>query len=227
MKRSEINRAIDEARAFFQQMAFPLPPYAFWSPEDWLTKGPEYDEVRSLGLGWDVTDFGSGQFSQIGRTLFTLRNGSKRVEEYPKSYAQKVLYLPEGQKSTIHHHKSKMEDICNQGGGHILVACWRADADGMLSDQPLELSLSGRRVLQPAGEPVRIPPGDSVCVPPLTYHQFWAEMGKGPVLSVEISSVCDDYGDNYFLSNGERFPSIQEDEPARYVLCNEYRQIRK
>ena len=42
------------------------------------------------------------------------------------------------------------------------------------------------------------------------------------MLSEEISTVCNDYTDNVFLENGERFPAIKEGEPARYVLVNEY-----
>jgi len=41
-------------------------------------------------------------------------------------------------------------------------------------------------------------------------------------MSGEVSSVCSDKTDNYFLEKRERFPEVDEDEPARYVLCNEY-----
>ena len=60
----------------------------------------------------------------------------------------------------------------------------------------------------------------------MTYHQFWAAEGCGEVLSMEVSSVCDDRTDNYFLDSGERFPAIEEDEAPRYVLCSELDQYR-
>lgn len=41
-------------------------------------------------------------------------------------------------------------------------------------------------------------------------------------MSGEVSSVCDDRTDNYFLEKRERSPAIEEDEPARCVLCSEY-----
>jgi D-lyxose ketol-isomerase len=221
MKRSEVDQAIEHAIGFFQAMSFSLPDYAYWSPADWLSNRTEMAEVLDLGLGWDVTDFGSGNLKSVGRTIFTLRNGRGNLE-YPKTYAQKVMYLPEGQKSIVHHHRSKMEDIFNQGGGNILVALWPVASGGGPSSGKLELSVSGRKTQVMDGGPIRLAPGNWVCIPPYTYHQFWAEEGHGAVLSTEISSVCNDFADNIFWPAGVRFPPIDEDTPARYVLCHEY-----
>ena len=65
MKRSEINRVIRETKAFLEEHRFPLPPFAHWSPEDWRAKGPEADEIRRNMLGWDLTDFGFGDFERL------------------------------------------------------------------------------------------------------------------------------------------------------------------
>jgi D-lyxose ketol-isomerase len=75
MKRSEINRIMREAVSFLDSMNIRLPPFAFWSPGEWRTKGPEYDEIRDNMLGWDITDLGGGDFRRLGLVLFTLRNG--------------------------------------------------------------------------------------------------------------------------------------------------------
>lgn len=221
MKRSEINRAIEEAVVFFRDMRFSLPDYAHWAPEDWAAKGEGLVEVKDLGLGWDVTDFGSGDLAQIGRTIFTLRNG-RADPSYPKTYAQKVMHMPEGQKSIVHYHRSKMEDIFNQGGGNIMISLWPVGDDGSPSSDVLSLSVSGEQVEITGGETIRLTPGSWICVPPHTYHQFWAEEGAGAVLSTEVSSVCNDHSDNIFWPEGERFPAIEEDETRRYVLCEEY-----
>jgi D-lyxose ketol-isomerase len=224
MKRSDINQAIAQAISFFRAMSFPLPVYAYWSPTDWLSREIELAEVLDLELGWDVTDFGSGNLSSIGRTIFTLRNGRGDLE-YPKSYAQKVMHMPESQKSIVHYHRLKMEDIFNQGGGNIQVAFWHVADNGSPSSESLELSVSGHRTQITAGIPIRLTPGNWVCIPPNTYHQFWAEQGYGAVLSTEISSICNDYSDNIFWPKGVRFPSIEEDTPAHYVLCHEYSEL--
>jgi len=100
---------------------------------------------------------------------------------------------------------------------------WNVGPDGGRSAEPFDLSVTGvRRRLAP-GETVHLAPGEWICLPPRTWHIFGAEPGRGRVLSVEVSSVCDDLTDNIFESpTGCRFPHIEEDEPARYVLCREY-----
>ena len=60
MKRSEINQYIQEAKEIFAKYSFTLPPWAFFSPDEWAQKGTEFDEIRENMLGWDVTDFGLG-----------------------------------------------------------------------------------------------------------------------------------------------------------------------
>jgi D-lyxose ketol-isomerase len=98
-----------------------LPPYACWTRDDWMSDGSEWDEVRDCMLGWDVTDFGSGRFEEIGRVLFTLRNGRFNDQRYPKPYAEKLIIDPENQCAPAHFHRSKREDIICRHGGNILV----------------------------------------------------------------------------------------------------------
>ena len=38
MKRSEINAILQENIAFIKEMKFALPPFAFWTPDEWATK---------------------------------------------------------------------------------------------------------------------------------------------------------------------------------------------
>lgn len=221
MKRSEINAHIDRALGFFDTCRFPLPPWARWSPSDWSSAGPDYDEVRRVRLGWDVTDFGSGDLARIGRTIFTLRNGRHGDPAYPKSYAEKAMCLFPGQRSVIHCHRLKREDIICRTGGRVVIEFWASTPERRLADTPVSVSVDGcARVLAP-GSALVLEPGMSVCVPPWTYHRFRGE-GDGPTLSMEVSSVCDDLTDNLFLDAGERFPAIEEDEPPRWVLCSEY-----
>ena len=81
MKRSEINRSIVTAMEVFKKLGINLPPFAFWTADEWDKKGHEVDEIRNAGLGWDVTDFGQNNFELIGRTLFTLRNGYRQEKD--------------------------------------------------------------------------------------------------------------------------------------------------
>jgi len=80
MKRSTINQHLKRAGKFFDNHHFVLPPWAHWSLEDCKA-------VFQGGLGWDLTDFGSGAYGDRGLMLFTLRNGNPM--EPTKTYAEK------------------------------------------------------------------------------------------------------------------------------------------
>lgn len=223
MKRSEINRIIEEVKEFCRQRQFPLPPFAYWTPEDWKTKGTEYDEIRDNRLGWDITDYGSGRFAEIGLALFTLRNGNAlNPEKYPKPYCEKLLVVGENQVTPDHHHRSKTEDIINRGGGNLLVQVWEATRDGQILDTPVVVSLDGRLVSVDAATVLRLQPGESITLTPYVHHRFWGEPGHGMVLCIEVSSVNDDERDNVFIPPVPRFSQIDEDEEPIHLLCNEY-----
>ena len=51
MKRSVINKLMKDAVEFVNEMNFKLPPFAFWTAEEWAEKGHEYDEIRNNMLG--------------------------------------------------------------------------------------------------------------------------------------------------------------------------------
>lgn len=221
--RSLVNGSIAEAMAAFARFGIALPPWAFWSPAEWAATGVECDEIRDCMLGWDVTDFGSGDFPRIGRTLFTLRNGTSRRPGYAKSYAQKYLFDPENQRAPAHFHRAKMEDICCLAGGNLLVQLRAAGPDDLPTEAPLVIKVDGMARTVAAGATVRLCPGQSICIPPRTIHQFWGEEGTGLTVSSEVSSVCDDWNDNAFLvSYGVRFPTMVEDVPRTHYLCHEY-----
>lgn len=222
LKRSMINRSVEQAKETFARFGIVLPEFAYWTVTDWQNRGHEYDELRDCMLGWDVTDFGSGRFQQIGRTLFTIRNGTTRKAGYAKTYAQKYLFDPEIQRAPAHFHRSKMEDICCLSGGNVCVQLRSATPENTPSDKPLLVKVDGIARTIAAGEIIRLRPGMSVCIPPRTIHQFWGEEGTGLTVSSEVSSVCDDWSDNFFLEPAERFPGVEEDEPRKYYLCNEY-----
>jgi D-lyxose ketol-isomerase len=222
MKRSELNAIMREAVEFLGSNRFPLPPFAFWGKNEWQTRTSEYREIIDCMLGWDITDFGSGDYRRIGLLMFTLRNGHYSKSEYSKPYAEKILITGEDQVTPFHFHWKKMEDIINRGGGNLLVQVHNATPEGELADSPVSVSMDGRNFMVEAGAIVRVKPGESITLPSGQYHKFWGEKGKGSILLGEVSKVNDDTIDNRFHDKIGRFPAIEEDEEPMYLLYTEY-----
>ena len=218
MKRSEINRYINEAKDFFAKHQFHLPVWVDWSPAEWATKGEECEEIRRNQLGWDVTDFATGKFEEIGLTLVTIRNGNVKYDK--KTYCEKIMFVRENQVTPTHFHWKKMEDIIHRGGGTFCVRLWKADENEQPTDAPCSVQIDGVTTVIPAGEVLRLYPGQSISFEPYMYHEFWSEGGHSMI--GEVSTVNDDENDIRFLQSPGRYPSIEEDEPAQYLLCNEY-----
>lgn len=218
MKRSQINQILQSAQAFFTQHQFHLPPWASWTEADWQGQGDACREVIDCQLGWDITDFGSGDFAKRGLTLFTVRNG-KAGSSYGKTYAEKIMVVDDGQETPLHFHFQKAEDIINRGGGKLLLQLWNSDGQGEKADTPVSVSIDGVRRTLEAGAVVSLAPGESICLTRGLYHRFW---GEGKVLVGEVSQVNDDFSDNRFYEDVGRFPSVDEDEAPWRLLVSDY-----
>lgn len=218
VKRSEIEAAIDTAVALAADHGYALPPLASWTRDEWIERAGGLAVAIERGLGWDVTDFGRGDFPRIGLTLLTVRNGTLAEQSagLGQTYAEKVMAVGIGQETPFHLHRRKTEDIVNRGGGDLVVELVHPDE----RTTPVRALVDGLpRTIAP-GERLRLVPGEGVQVPRGVRHRFWAE--GAPVLAGEVSSVNDDAGDNEFLVEAPRYPRIEEDEPARRLLVGEY-----
>lgn len=225
MKRSEINAIMRAADAFLQKMKFHLPPFAYWTPEEWQQKGPEAEEIVATQLGWDITDFGIGNFPKAGLFLFTIRNGRPQNLEKNegKLYAEKILIVDPGQVTPFHFHWSKMEDIINRGGGKLIIQLYNSTPDESLDQEaPVHVAVDSIIRTVPAGGIVELRPGESITLTRGLYHKFWADGER--TLVGEVSLVNDDAADNRFLESQGRFPTIEEDEPPLHLLVGDYRQ---
>lgn len=215
---------MQKADDFIKSRGFYLPPFAYWTPEAWKLKGPEVSEIVANKLGWDITDFGRGDFNAFGLFLFTVRNGNLQNWQTLKGklYAEKIMIVEDGQTTPMHFHWKKMEDIINRGGGELLIQLYNATPDEQLDGQnEVHIAVDGlRRSLQP-GATLRLAPGESITLEQRCYHKFW---GCGRLLVGEVSLVNDDQNDNRFYEPVGRFPEIEEDVPPLYLLCNDYDQ---
>ena len=217
MKRSQTNQIVRSAQAFFDLHQFHLPLWASWSVADWKANAAACREIVDCQLGWDITDFGSGDFARRGLMLFTLRNGM--IGKPGKSYAEKIMIVEDGQETPTHFHFQKTEDIINRGGGILVLQLWNADANEQKSADPISVRIDGIARTLEAGGLVKLVPGESICLPTRLYHRFY---GEGRVLVGEVSQVNDDHVDNRFFDPLGRFPSIDEDETPWRLLVSDY-----
>jgi len=222
MKRSEINAILRQGDAFFKQHQFHLPPFAYWTPNEWRQRGPEAREIAARMLGWDITDFGGGAFDRTGLFLFTVRNGdaANLKRGAGKLYAEKIMIVRAKQMTPMHLHRVKVEDIINRGGGNLVLQLYNSTPDGKLADTPIAVSIDGVARALNAGAHVTLTPGESITLPTGLYHAFWG--AREQVLVGEVSLVNDDRADNYFYEPVGRFPTIEEDEEPLYLLVGDY-----
>ena len=226
MKRSELNKIIDDAVEFCKKMNFLLPPFAYWTLADWKTHASDSQEILDNQMGWDITDFGSGDFKNVGLLIFVLRNGNFTNSKYKKPYCEKILIQDESQVLPLHYHWKKMEDIINRGGGNLMVALYNAISDDEIDQQTaVKVNMDGRTFEIQAGEALRVCPGESITLEPKQFHKFWAEPGTGKVLLGEVSTVADEEADNNFLEYSGRLPAIEEDEEPKYLLFADYKKF--
>ena len=220
MKRSEVNSIISGLEKFFAEHKFMLPVWASWSPEDWKGKYDICYEIIDNKLGWDITDFGSGDFNRVGLSLFTIRNGN--WDKKDKMYCEKIMVADEEQETPMHFHWAKTEDIINRGGGNLVMELYNATDDDKLSPDLVTVSIDGVLTTVEAGKPLILKPGQSICLKSRLYHRFYGEKGKGEVLIGEVSLVNDDAKDNRFYDKIGRFPEIDEDVKPYRLLVNDY-----
>jgi D-lyxose ketol-isomerase len=222
MKRSKINEIMRDADAFIRERRFYLPPFAYWTPEDWAAKGEEVREIVDRQLGWDITDFGQDDYKKIGLFIFTIRNGTlenlKRGEG--KAYAEKIMIVDVDQTTPMHFHWNKTEDIINRGGGRLVIQLYNSTEDEGLADTDVTVSIDAVKRTVKAGDTVVLSPGESITLPSGLYHKFWGAESR--VLVGEVSLVNDDNTDNRFYEPVGRFPEIEEDGPPLYLLVNDY-----
>ncbi len=199
---------------------FHLPRWAHWTAAEWQASSADLSEIVHNGLGWDITDFGLGEFDRQGLVLFTLRNGDPSGVDLSKIYAEKLLIVDVNQKTPLHFHWKKSEDIINRGGGDLVVQLYNSTESAELDTTDVYVRMDGIEQRVEAGGVKVLRPGDSITLVPGLYHAFWGERER--VLVGEVSSVNDDKTDNRFYAPIGRFPEIEEDVPPTRLLVNDY-----
>ena len=219
MKRSQINAAIRDAERTLAAHQWAMPDFAAWSPEDHAADPARHRWLSDRQIGWDVTDFGLGDFARRGLVLFCVRNGIDGIPA-ERPYAEKLLFVGVGQVTPYHAHKKKLEDIIVRGGGTLCVSFTPDGAVAPSSGEAVGdvVMIDGSEV--PAhGTVHRLRPGQSITIPRGLQHSFWGE--DAPVFVAEVSQCNDDKNDNFFLEPIGRFSDIEDDESPHRLLWNE------
>jgi D-lyxose ketol-isomerase len=229
MKRSVINDSILHAIQLLDENYIKLPAFGYWKPAEWRDRlqnnKEEIENISKVMLGWDVTDFGSGEFEKVGATLFTVRNGSMEDPAVGTPYAEKYIFMLHATEQEIpfHFHRTKTEDIINRAGGILSLELYNSTPDEKLDkNSEIIVKMDGVTHTFAPGTIVEIEKGCSITLHPGLFHRIWAKKGCGDLIAGEVSSINDDRTDNIFLSISKRFAAIEEDNEILYLLCNEY-----
>ncbi len=225
MKRSTVNSIMAEADELIRRHGFTLPPFAYWSPSEFKSRVEDgtAKRIADARMGWDITDYGQGDYDNLGLFLFTLRNGRLADLERGRGmvYAEKLLISKEHQLSPMHTHVIKSEDIINRGGATLVVELYGSDEAGNFAeDKGGTVLCDGLARPFGPGEKLKLAPGESVTLNPGDWHAFWGEGGE--VLIGEVSTVNDDVTDNIFREPIGRFAEIEEDTEPTHLLVSDY-----
>jgi D-lyxose ketol-isomerase len=223
VKRSEINAILRAGEDFIRSHGYVLPPFAALSPAEMRARRAELSGLTTARLGWDVTDYGGGDFASTGLLLFTARNG--KADDLARGrgmlYAEKIMISRKDQLAPMHRHIVKAEDIVNRGGGTLALELFMSDEDGSMDRlAAVRVPVDGVVREMEAGAILSLRPGESVTLLPGVWHAFRAE--EADVLVGEVSTVNDDETDNVFADPVSRFTEIEEDEPPWRLLVSDY-----
>ena len=223
MKRSEIRKIIEGSMELLKKNNFSLPMFGYWTVGEWRKMKDKLSTIRKTKLGWDVTDYGSGDFRKVGSALFTIRNGDQKDPSVGTPYAEKYILMTDGQELPLHFHWYKVEDIINRAGGVLKIQVFNSLENGEIDYvNDVTVETDGITNTVKAGSFVDVTVGNSITIRPGMYHRFHAD---GDIVVGEVSKVNDDTTDNRFAEAVPRFSVIDEDEEVVYPLCNEYEKL--
>jgi len=227
MKRSQVNAILQEGDAFIRSFGYVMPPFAYFTPAEMQARG-DLAMLKERQMGWDVTDFGSGDYDRLGLFLFTVRNGNNAdlLAGRGMLYAEKIMISKQDQVTPMHRHNLKAEDIINRGGGTLTLELFARAPDGGIDETAeVEVYCDGIARRMAGGSKLRLTPGESVTLFPHHWHAFWGE--GADVLVAEVSTVNDDHTDNIFRDPVGRFAEIEEDEAPLHLLVADYDKLLK
>jgi len=189
MNRSTVNQAVLNAEKMFINNGWYTPP----EPK------------------WDITDFGLGDFNNVGLVLINL------AEE--KEYCEKLMYARKDMTTPCHAHKMKKEDIIVRNG-KFAIQVWKGESRCDQTGEWFQIKINGSFGKVFYGDILRLISGERVRLVPGIYHEFYQPSDE--CIIGEVSTANDDTPDNYFFNKDiGRFLEINEDKPPVVKLMND------
>ena len=149
MKRSEINRLIEDALKFFQEMHFKLPPLGYLDTGAMEQAGGIVRGSGNESVGMGPHGFWYREF-QCGRVA-AFHPSKRESATRPEALCGKNHDRPGGT-GDPHAFSTgpKMEDIINRGGGNLMIQLYPSDREGGFAKKSFQVSLDGlKRELKP------------------------------------------------------------------------------
>lgn len=225
MKRSEINSCIKEATVIIEGAGIGLPGHASWGPEDWQQNREAAVEMLRRGIGWNISDFGGGDYLKMGIVFYTVSNGvfdPATGMPVDQIYAHRYFILKEGQQIMTEHHHTKIEDIIVFAGAQLRVELHNVGPNEELDKtNDINIMRSGIWNSYKPGTVITLSRGERIRFEPIHYHRPWGH--GGTVLIEEVCMVTDDLKESRHLPAEKPmvFATIEEDEKPAYLLCSE------
>lgn len=212
-----------QADEFIRSFGIALPPFVYWTPDEMRANADIARAVLEGRMRWDITDYGQGNFDELGLFLFMLSNG--RLSDLQAGggmcYAEKLLISKQDQISPMHRHHLKAEDTINRGGAAMAIELKGSVPDGSFDpDAGGVVMCDGTERRFDAGKVLLFAPGESVTLMLGDWHNFGGE--GGDVLIGEVSTVSNYDTGNWFRECLGRFAAIDEDVAPTHLSVSDY-----
>ena len=150
-------------------------------PRQWNSDWPDVADIRKIGPGWYISDFGKGQFKDEALVLFTLRNGSLEpgVSTQVVPYAETLLVSRDGQVALMQNDRRNFEDIIVRDTAPPAVRLHQVAEVGSLDMESLVVvRIDDVRHVVVAGGIVLLDRCASNTIEPGRAHAFWGCGGR-------------------------------------------------
>ena len=219
MQRSEVNCLQREALRAFAEHRFALPPFATWNEAEWRNNPEAACYCHAHQMGWDITDFGSGDFAPRARDLprperrqgFSTEKPYAKPPVVPRSTRRRIISTASRWRTSSAAAAQPDPELAKY-------------VDGALAEQPVTVtvddgSASPAPASRSSASPARASPS-----PARSGTAFTPKRATGRVRRGGLAGERRPYP-QLFLRKGRPVRGIEEDQEKLYPLWNELKAV--